>query len=311
MLDRRPRAPFRPIAARIRISIRALGITLALVGAATAPALRAAELHVFAAASLADALTDYAPLHEAATGDKLVLNLAASSLLARQIQEGAPADLFFSADEAKMDALARAGLLLADTRRSVLANSLVIVVPAPEAAPDASEAKNASAPAPLATPADLAGPSVRRIALAEPSTVPAGIYAREFLTRAGLWKTVSAKVVPTANARACLAAVEAGNADAGIVYRTDALASRRVRVACRIAVADGPAISYPLAVVKNSAHPDAARRLAARLASPEALAIFEKHGFLPAPSATPAEPSTPTDRARQPAPASGAAPAHP
>lgn len=240
---------------------------------ALAAALRAADIHVFAAASLSDALREIAAAYEPASGDKLVLNLAASSLLARQIKEGAPADLFFSADEAKMDDLARAGLLAADTRRTLLGNTLVVV-----AAADSTLA--------LAAPADLARPALRRLALGETQTVPAGIYAREYLDRAGLWSKVSDKVVPTENVRACLAAVESGNVDAGIVYKTDALISKKTKVAFEVPAADGPKISYPLAVLKEARHPDAARRLAAHLASPEANAVFVKHGFLPAPADT-------------------------
>ncbi|WP_245844214.1 molybdate ABC transporter substrate-binding protein [Nibricoccus aquaticus] len=227
----------------------------------------AADLNVFAAASLSDALTEIAKTYEPASGDKLRLNLAASSLLARQIKEGAPADIFLSADEAKMDDLAKAGLLLAGTRRPLLGNTLVIVV----------NAENGPA---LSAPADLAKPAIARIALAEPQTVPAGIYAKTFLQNAGLWEKLSAKIIPTENVRACLAAVESGNVDAGIVYKTDALISRKVKIAYEIPAAEGPKITYPLAVLKDTKHEEAARKFAARLASPEARAIFEKYGFI-------------------------------
>jgi molybdate transport system substrate-binding protein len=232
--------------------------------------LHAAELNVFAAASLSDALKEIAKAYEPASGDKLQFNLAASSTLALQIKQGAPADVFFSADEAKMDDLAKAGLIAADTRRSLLSNTLVIVV--------ASDSKVA-----LSTPTDLAKAAVGRIALAEPQTVPAGIYAKEWLQKTGLWKNVGDKVIPTENVRACLAAVESGNVDAGIVYKTDALISKKVKVAHEVAIADGPKISYPLAVLKDSKQADAARRFAAYLGGPEARTVFTKYGFLPAP----------------------------
>ena len=252
---------------------RRSGLALALgLALGSSVASHAAEVRVFAAASLADALKEIAAAYEPASGDKLVLNLAASSLLARQIREGAPADLFFSADEAKMNDLAKDGLLVADTRRTLLGNTLVIVVAA--AADDAS--------ASVSAPADLAKPAVARLALAEPQTVPAGIYAKAFLQGTGLWEKVAAKVVPTENVRACLAAVESGNVDAGIVYKTDALISKEVKVAFEIPAAEGPKIRYPLAVMKDAPHPEAARRLAAHLASPEAMAVFAKHGFLDA-----------------------------
>ncbi|HWA08737.1 MAG TPA: molybdate ABC transporter substrate-binding protein [Opitutaceae bacterium] len=232
-------------------------------------AARAADLNVFAAASLSDALKEIARAYEPASGDTLHVNLAASSTLALQIRQGAPADVFFSADEAKMDDLAKAGLIAAGTRVSLLSNTLVIVV-------------NADGGAAIASPADLAKPAIGHLALAEPQTVPAGIYAKEWLQGAGLWKKVIDKVVPTENVRACLAAVESGNADAGIVYKTDALISKKVKVAYEVSVADGPKISYPLAVVQGAKNGAAARKFTAYLASPPARAVFEQYGFLPA-----------------------------
>jgi len=228
---------------------------------------KAASLNIFAAASLADALEEIASKYEAMSGDKLRFNFAASNALARQIKEGAPADLFFSADEAKMDALSAAGMINGDTRKTLLSNTLVIVV-------------NAVDGAPVTSPADLASDAVRRLALAQPETVPAGIYAREYLLKLGLWEKLQRKILPTENVRACLATVEAGNADAGIVYKTDALISKKVRVAFDVPAHDGPAIAYPLAVVKTSKAPEAARRFAEYLAGEEALAVFVKYGFL-------------------------------
>lgn len=227
---------------------------------------RAAELNVFAAASLSDALKEIAKTYEPASGDKLRFNLGASSTLAVQIKQGAPADIFFSADEAKMDDLAKSHLVEPDTRRRLLSNTLVIVV-------------NADRGAAISSPEDIARPSIGRIALAEPQTVPAGIYAKSWLQQIGLWKKVIDKVVPTENVRACLAAVEAGNADAGIVYKTDALISKQVKIVHEVAAVDGPKISYPLAVLKESKNAEAARKFAAYLAGPEASAVFTKFGF--------------------------------
>lgn len=227
--------------------------------------LAGAELHVSAAASLCDALQEIASAYRKATGEQLVLNLGASSTLARQIQAGAPADLFLSADEEKMDALEREKLLLSGTRRSVLSNTLVVVVPAD------SRLK-------ISGPADLA--AVKALALAEPKTVPAGIYARKYLEKMGLWEQISGRVVPTENVRAALAAVESGNVDAGIVYKTDAGISKKVRIAYEVPRIDAPAISYPFAVLAESGRKEAARRLLDYLGSPPALAVFRKHGFL-------------------------------
>ena len=226
---------------------------------------RAADLHVFAAASLADALKEIAPQYEKATGDKLVLNLGASSTLARQIQEGAPADLFLSADEEKMNGLEKRKLLVPGTRRSVLSNTLVVVVPVD------SSLK-------IAGPADLVG--IRALALAEPQTVPAGIYAKEYLKAKGLWSKVIDRVVPTENVRAALAAVESGNVDAGIVYKTDAGISKKVKVVYEAPKAESPKISYPFAVLAASGRKEAARKLLDYLQSPPALAVFRKYGFL-------------------------------
>ncbi len=249
---------------KIRLSLATI------IAALFALSLHAAELNIFAAASLSDALKTIAKTYEPASGDKLHYNFAASSALARQIKEGAPADVFFSADEAKMDELAKSNLIAGDTRVSLLSNTLVIVV-------------NAEGGATISTADDLTKSGVGRIALAEPQSVPAGIYAKEYLQKIGLWKKVIDKVVPTENVRACLAAVEAGNADTGIVYKTDALISKKVKVAVEISVTEGPKISYPLAVVKDSKNQEAARKFAAYLASAEAREVFVKYGFLPAP----------------------------
>ncbi len=228
----------------------------------------AAELTVFAAASLSDALGEIAPAYSRATGHTLRFNFGASGLLARQIQEGAPADVFFSADELRMDRLDQAGLLLPGTRRTLLGNTLVVVVATPEGA------RVGSLP-------DLAGASVRRVVIGDPATVPAGTYARQYLQKMGLWPLLLGKLVPLDNVRAVLAVVESGNADAGIVYRTDALISKKVRIAVEVPLAEGPRITYPAAVITTTKQPAAARALVDFLASPAAQAVFVRYGFLP------------------------------
>src|SRR2546427_5249026 len=207
-------------------------IILATVVLLAATLVHATDINVFAAASLTDSLKEIATAYAKQSGDKIVFNLGASSMLARQIEEGAPADIFFSADEAKMDGLEKLGLILKETRRSRLSNSLVIVV---------------AADSPLQDPSahDLAGDKVKRIALADPKAVPAGVYARAYLEKARLWPVVKRKIVPTENVRATLAAVESGNVDAGIVYKTDARVSRKEKVACAVKPEEGPPISYP------------------------------------------------------------------
>lgn len=214
--------------------------------------LAAAEVRVFAAASLTDALQEIAVAYEKQTGDRVLFNFAASSTLARQIERGAPADLFLSADEAKMDALQKGGLVDIRTRARVLSNLLVITGDG------------------IRSPRDLIG---KKLALAEPSTVPAGIYAKAWLVKIGLWKKVAPNVIPTDNVRAALAAVESGNVDAAIVYRTD---TKRPAFVIR----GGPAISYPFAALTHAEQPRAARRFLGYLRSEAALRVFRKHGFL-------------------------------
>ncbi|MEA3210646.1 MAG: molybdate transport system substrate-binding protein [Chthoniobacter sp.] len=235
---------------------------------AASSALPAAEIQVFAAASLSDALKEIGGAYEAATGDRPVFNLGASSLLARQVEEGAPADLFLSADEAKMDALAAKSLIVKETRRPLLSNTLAIVV--------ASDSTLA-----FTSPAEVA--EVKRLALGEPQTVPAGIYARAYLTQLGIWEKVSSRVIPCDNVRAALAAVEAGNADAAIVYQTDAAISKKVRVAYAVPAASGPKIVYPGAVVAGARQPEAARKFLEYLAGDAARRVFLRFGFRLAP----------------------------
>lgn len=225
------------------------------------------EVTVFAAASLTDALKATAAAYEKRGGDKIFFNFGASSLLERQIEAGAPADIFFSADEARMDALEKKGLIHSETRESRLSNSLVIVTAA-----DSGIKIN--------SPAELAGPKIRRIALADPKAVPAGVYAKEFLEKENLWSAVEPKVVPTDNVRAALAAVESGNIEAGIVFKTDTAISKKVKVAYEVPLGASPKISYPMAVTSNSKSVEAAKRFLEFLNSDDAAKIFEKYGFI-------------------------------
>ena len=232
------------------MSLRSLQLHFAAITLALGVTAQAAEITVFAAASLTDSLKEIAATYEKQTGDKVLFNFGASSLLARQIEEGAPADIFFSADEEKMDALDKKGLILKDTRKVRLSISLVIVV--------ASERGAA-----VETPKDLASDKVKRLALAEPKTVPAGIYASAYLRKQNLWTAVESKVVPTENVRAALAAVEAGNAEAGIVYKTDAAISKKVKIA-----------------YEEAKNPEAANRFDKQLNSEAGGQVFKKFGFI-------------------------------
>ena len=227
----------------------------------------AANINVFAAASLTESLKEIAAAYERESDGKIVFNFGASSFLARQIEEGAPADIFFSADEAKMDALEKNGLILKETRKSRLSNSLVIV----KAADSSLQINSAK---------DLAKANVKRVALADPKTVPAGIYAKQYLEKLGLWSAIAPKVVPTDNVRAALAAVESGNVEVGIVYKTDAGISKKVKIAYEVAGDEGPDISYPIAMVKSSKEPEAVRRFLKHLDSDKSTRVFEKFGFI-------------------------------
>jgi molybdate transport system substrate-binding protein len=245
--------------------LRPLLLTFAFVVACAHS--QAAEITVYAAASLADAMKEITPLYTKATGDTLRFNFGASGALARQIKEGAPADVIFSADELRVDQLEKAGLLLPGTRRTILANTLVVVVAADGGAS-------------VKTLADLAKTEVRRIAIGEPATVPVGTYTKEYLQKTGDWEKLVGKMVPLDTVRAALAAVESSNAEAGFVYKTDALISKKVKIAIEVPFAEGPKITYPVAVLKDAKQPEAAKALAEFLAGADAQKVFAKYGFL-------------------------------
>ncbi len=238
-----------------------------LLGLLTLDLAKAEDIRVLAAASLTDAMGEIAPAYEKQTGDKVIFSFAGSNVLARQIREGAPADAFVSADDAQMNALQKDGLIVASSRREILSNTLVIVV-------------GKESVLKLDSPQNLTQPAVKRLALADPKAVPAGVYAREYLAKIGLWDALKSRVVPTENVRAALAAVESGNVEAGIVYKTDAGISKAVKIAEEISSAEGPHISYPGAVVRNSGHPAAAEKFLTFLRSEAAGKIFRKFGFI-------------------------------
>jgi molybdate transport system substrate-binding protein len=221
------------------------------------------ELLVFGAASLTESLQEAGKQFEASGGGKVVFSFASSSDLARQIEAGAPADVFFSADTARMDSVEKALLVKKADRREFLSNVLVVVVPSN------STAKVGSA-------RDLEAFS--KLALADPAAVPAGVYAKKWLAEKGVWSAIEPKVIPTLDVRAALAAVAGGDIPAGMVYRTDAVISKDVRVAYM--VTDGPSITYSVAPVVPSKNPEAAAEFVAFLDSPAGRAIFEKRGFL-------------------------------
>lgn len=241
-------------------ALLAAGLLLPLVTITTMQA-QTPTLRVSAAASLADALKEIHGLYEKKTGGKIELNLGASSQLARQIEEGAPADVFISADLAKMEGLEKKGLVNVATKENQLSNALVVVVP--------SDSKLQ-----IAGGKTLAESGVAKIAFADPKAVPAGIYAKEWLTKLNLWDKVEPKLIATENVRAALAAVESGNVDAGIVYKTDAAISKKVKIAFEVPASEGPVITYPMAALKSSAHAEAAKQYLDFLDTPEALSLI-------------------------------------
>lgn len=223
---------------------------------------------ILAASSLQEALTAAADSWVARKHARPVISFAASSALARQIASGAPADLFISADEPWMDDVAQKGLLRLRTRVSFLTNRLVLI------APSSSAVRLKIGPG-FALSRHL---GIGRLAIADPQSVPAGRYAQAALTRLGVWRSLEAKLAPSENVRAALALVERGEAPLGIVYATDARASRRVRVVDIFPASSHPRITYPLAILRQSSHRDAEpfRRF---LLSREGKAIFARYGF--------------------------------
>jgi len=215
---------------------------------------------VLAASSLQEALEEVGQAWVAEGHAAPVLSFAASSALARQVEQGAPADLFVSADEEWMDTLAGQNLLRAGTRTDLLSNRLVLVT-----------RKGG-------TVRRLADLDDGRLALADPAAVPAGKYAKAALESLGQWQAVEARVVPAENVRAALALVERGEAPLGIVYTTDAMASDAVEVLETFPETSHPPIRYPAAVLAGSTHTDAAGFLAF-IGSDKARRIFARHGF--------------------------------
>lgn len=247
-------------------------VALALAATAPAPIARAQPmppLSVFAAASLKGSFDEVAQAYEGETGQAVRATYAASPALARQIDQGAPADVFVSADLDWMDWLQARDLLAPDSRASLLRNALVLVGPA------------AAAATPFALERDLVAQLGRdgRLAMALTTSVPAGKYGRAALVSLELWDAVAARVVEAENVRAALLLVARGEAPLGIVYRTDALAEPRVVVLAEFPPGSHPEIVYPVARLRGSRHPGAAGFVRWLQAAP-ARAIFARHGFL-------------------------------
>ncbi|MHB2168073.1 molybdate ABC transporter substrate-binding protein [Alsobacter sp. R-9] len=225
-------------------------------------------LAVYAAASLSTALEGIAADWKARTGKGVTLSFAASSAVARQVEQGAPADLVLTADIDWMDWMQQRGLVRADSRVTLLGNTLVLVAPA--------DKETHVAIGPGFALAQALGDG--RLAMADVTAVPAGRYGRAALETLGVWSSVANRVVQAENVRAALLFVARGEAPLGIVYRTDASPEPRVRIVGTFPETSHPPILYPMAAVSASRHPDAAA-FAEFLRGPRAKARFEAEGF--------------------------------
>jgi molybdate transport system substrate-binding protein len=226
-----------------------------------------ADLTISAAISVKDALDEITRLYTSQhPGVSIATNYGASGTLQLQIEQGAPVDIFLSAAPKQMDALESKGLLLEGTRRNLLLNQVVLIVP-----------KDSTAG--IATFQDLLKPAVKKVAVGEPVAVPAGKYAQEVLTNLGIYSQINAKTVLAKDVRQVLTYVETGDVDAGVVYATDALSSSKVRVVAQAPANSHSPVVYPIAIIKDSKNAAAAREFEAFLASAQARGIFQKHGF--------------------------------
>lgn len=250
--------------------LRSLTATIAVVAALiAAPAVTRAEtVRVFAAASTTDALNEVIGAYTKAGGETVLASYASSSTLAKQVEQGAPADVFVSANPKWMDYLEKAGLLKDGSRADLLGNALVLVAPK-----DSTVAPTLEKGFPLA---DLLGDG--RLSVGDPDHVPAGIYAKTALTTFGVWAVAEPKLARASDVRGALALVERGEAPLGIVYSTDAAITDGVRIAATFPEDSHDPITYPVALTKE-AGPDAAGFLDF-LKTDEAKAIFERYGFV-------------------------------
>lgn len=229
------------------------------------------QLIVSAAASLKDAIQEIEPLYQQEHPEtEIIYNFASSGSLQRQIEQGAPVDVFISAATSKMDALEKQSLLLTETRQDLLKNQMVLVIPE----------NNSKSNLKLDNFEDLTNKKITTIALGEPESVPAGKYAQEVLNYFKIADKVNSKAVYGKDVRQVVNYVATGNVDAGIVYRTDAEIDHNVEIVATAPEDTHSPVIYPLAVIKDSKNPEAATELIEFLTTPEAQAVFEEYGFV-------------------------------
>jgi molybdate transport system substrate-binding protein len=241
---------------------------LSSIACATGASAQQDKLVIFAAASLKGALDQVNASYQRDKGQETTTSYAASSTLAKQIEAGAPADIFISADLDWMDFLAKKDLIRPDTRANLLGNQLVLIAPA-----NSTVKLNIAPNFPLA---EALGNG--RLAIADPSGVPAGKYGKAALEALGVWSSLADKLAPAENVRATLLLVSRGEAPLGIVYQTDAIADKGVKILGTFPDNTHPPIIYPIAAVAASTNPGNVRYIA-YLKSPAAAAVFEKQGF--------------------------------
>ncbi|MBE5250916.1 molybdate ABC transporter substrate-binding protein [Mixta sp. Marseille-Q2057] len=242
-------------------------LSVSLAGQAVA----AEKITVFAAASLTNALQDIATQYQKKSGVEVVSSFASSSTLARQIEQGAPADLFISADQQWMDDAVAKKSMIDNTRFTLLGNDLVLV------APRSASAKAVTINEKTDWKSLLKG---ERLAVGDPDHVPAGIYAKEALQKLGAWETVSPVMARGNNVRAALALVERNETPYGIVYGSDAVASNKVQVVGTFPESSHKAVEYPMAIVKDH-DGSAVTAFYNYLKGPEAATVFKHYGFTP------------------------------
>jgi len=242
-------------------------LSVTLAGQAVA----AEKITVFAAASLTNALQEIATQYQKKTGIEVVSSFASSSVLARQIDQGAPADLFISADQQWMDDVVGKNSVVTRTRYTLLGNDLVLIAPKSDAA------KTVTINNQTDWKSLLKG---ERLAVGDPDHVPAGIYAKEALQKLGAWDALSPQLAPANNVRAALALVERNETPYGIVYGSDAVASEKVQVVGRFPEDSHKPVEYPMAIVKD--HQNATvEAFYNYLQGPDAAAVFKQYGFTP------------------------------
>ena len=244
-------------------------VAVALI--AFVPIAKAQNVTLFAAASLKDALDEIDGTYRKRGGPKAVISYASSSALAKQVENGAPADLFISADLDWMDYLDKRNLLKPGSRANLLRNEIVLIAPA-----DSKVSLKVAPKFPLA--AQLGN---GRLAMGDPDHVPAGKYGKAALEALEVWPSVADKIARAENVRAALLFVSRGEAPLGIVYRTDAAADKKVRIVAVFPATSHPPIVYPVALLAGGRSGPAAEPYLSFLKSPEALTIFRKHGFVP------------------------------